>query len=243
MLADLEGQACQFAERLTDTVRALAPGCAPFEAEFTQHTERVWIRQSPDTGIPLSVEGEPIITLKAVYQCSWDGKERYLATDDSQIKVHAGAEAAGEPLFRYHYRRTGHEDLPSAHIHVHAQRRELSEVLARTGERTVRGKRRARNEGAPPMQDLHFPVGGHRFRPGLEDVLEMLVNELGVDHPDDALVALRNGRETWRRTQTRTAVRDSPLDAVAELEDLGYTITFDETVAVPDGRPERLRDF
>jgi hypothetical protein len=32
------------------------------------------------------------------------------------------------------------------------------------------------------MSDLHFPVGGSRFRPSLEDVLDMLVRELGVDH-------------------------------------------------------------
>ena len=35
--------------------------------------------------------------------------------------------------------------------------------------------------GGRPLLTLHFPLGGSRFRPCLEDLLEMLVSELGVD--------------------------------------------------------------
>ena len=80
--------------------------------------------------------------------------------------------------------------MPAAHIHVHAHRDGLSHALGKTGSKTKRGKARAEAREVPRMADLHFPVGGHRFRPCLEDVLEMLVTELGVDHPDGAIAAL-----------------------------------------------------
>lgn len=242
----LAAQAKAFAEGLTDTVRALVPDCAPFEAELLEDRpdrERFWVRQNPDTGIPLSVSGKPILTLTVLYYCCLDGEGRWLATDESHVKVYAGAKAAKDPLLRYHYRRQGPDDLPAAHIHVHAHRDGLSHVLGQSGTKTKRGKARAQGESIPRMAELHFPVGGHRFRPCLEDVLEMLVTELGVDHPDGAIDALREGRERWRRNQTRTVVRDAPDEAIAVLSDLRFKISLRRRRQKPKESAHRLREF
>lgn len=81
------------------------------------------------------------------------------------------------------------------------------------------------------MHELHFPLGGHRFRPCLEDVLQMLVEEFGIDTADGALDALAAGREKWRRHQTGAVVRDAPEEAVRVLRELGYM------VETPSGGP------
>ena len=244
---DLETQAREFAERITSTVRALVPDADGFDAvlltDRRPDRERFWVRQDPVGGIPLAVNGQPILTMKVEYHCCLDGQDHWMAVDEAQVKVYAGAQASKEPLFRYHYLRQGAADLPAAHIHVHAHRDALSHVLGKTGSQTARGKARARADEIPRMPDLHFPVGGHRFRPCLEDVLEMLVTELGVDHPDGAIEALREGRETWRRSQVRTVVRDAPEEAITVLQALGYVVTLQESREVPEGNPDRLQEF
>jgi hypothetical protein len=62
--------------------------------------------------------------------------------------------------------------------------------MSRAGRDSRRGRALANNHSVPAMRELHFPVGGPRFRPCLEDVLEMLVVELGVDCSADAREAL-----------------------------------------------------
>ncbi|WP_454050332.1 hypothetical protein [Cellulomonas sp. Marseille-Q8402] len=89
------------------------------------------------------------------------------------------------------------------------------------------------------MSTLHFPLGGHRFRPAFEDVLEMLVREFGLDTRDGWEDAVRTGRERWRGTQLRAAVRDDPASAAAALGDLGYAVTA-PAAAPPGDQRDRL---
>lgn len=90
--------------------------------------------------------------------------------------------------------------------------------MTRAGSGSPRGQqlagRVAQGMAVPRMSDLHFPVGGSRFRPCLEDILDMLVRELGVDHQPGWRDALADGRERWRRMQTAAVVRDAPGEAI-----------------------------
>jgi hypothetical protein len=241
----IEAQARAFAEDLTRTVSALVPDVSPFSARaLTSGTrERFAVRQEPDTGVPLLVDGQALLTLKVKYECALDGVERYLAVDESLFWVFAGDRASGEPLLRYHYRRAAADDLPSAHLHVHAHRDATSYVMARSGEGTTRGKRRARATDVPHLHDLHFPLGGHRFRPCLEDLLEMLVVEFGVDSTAAGLQSLRVGREDWRRKQLRSVVRDDPEEAADLLRSMGYSVEWAGSQAAPGRNSVRFRDF
>lgn len=221
-------QAQAFADRLTNSVHAVAAGCEPFTSK-AMHTgdgpERFGVLQEPDTGVPLTVEGATLLTLTVKYFCTWDGHEQFLAVDRSDVKVFAGDVAKGEPLFRYEYVRKPGLDHPSAHIQLHAHRDAITHVMGNVGHSTARARRRSRDDDVPRMSDLHFPVGGPRFRPCLEDVLEMLVCELGVDCTSEGRATLREERADWRRLQVAVVVRDAPESAASTLASLGYSVS------------------
>lgn len=224
---ELREQAQQFADRLTTSVHAIARACEPFVVkalETGDGVERLAIMQEPDTGVPLTVAGDVLLTLKVQYMCAWDRARHFLAVNESKVKVYAGGQAQGEPLFRYEYVRHPRKDHPGAHIQIHAHRDGITHVMSRAGGSTKRARRRADSGSVPRMSELHFPVGGPRYRPCLEDVLEMLVCELGVDCDSAGREALATGREEWRRSQTRTVVRDAPDEAAAALRLLGYSV-------------------
>ena len=95
---------------------------------------------------------------------------------------------------------------------------------------------------ATRVSDLHFPVGGSRFRPCLEDVLDMVVRELGVDHQSDWRNALAVGRERWRRMQAAAVVRDAS-EAIRVLEQLGYDIRLRQGMSAPQDNRGRMREL
>lgn len=233
-----------FADQLTETVRASVDAtCADFVAVAADN--RVAVRQSPREGIVLTSDGHGIATLTASYWFAWDSEGEFLAVQESAFKVYAGEAAAGEPLFRYEFNRGSTDDIPNAHLHVHGQRDALAYVLTRAGERTPRGKRRARLAArgqAPTMADLHFPVGGDRFRPALEDVLQTLVEELGVDCVEGWRNALADGRRRWRELQAAAVVRDSPGVAAQVLARLGYEVSPPKS-GPATGQPGRLTEL
>ena len=241
----LEDQANGFAEDLTSTVRALVADCDRFAASALADDEegsgRISVQQVPNTGVPLKVRGDPLLPLTVSIFCSWDAPGRYIVVDNSEFKVYAGAKAKGEPLFRYDYVRWPGDDMPGAHLQVHGHRDAVAHVMSRAGTNTRRGRSRAESDAVPRMSELHFPLGGQRFRPCLEDVLEMLVNEFGVDCTSEGLEALRAARQRWRGIQLATATRDTPEHAIRALEELGYTVTWTEQKAEPTGTPWKAR--
>lgn len=242
----LAEQAEGFAAELTRTVQGVVGQCAPFVAVAVADHPEVSVRQRPATGIPLRVAGEPLLNLRAVHRCQLDSHDRYLAVLKSSVQVFPGAEAAGEPLFRVDYVRSPTGRVPVSHIQVHGEHPRLAEVMSEAGAGTRRGRRRARKvvEGrAPRLSELHLPTGGHRFRPCLEDILAVLVDEFGVEAVPGHRQVIEDGRERWRRRQTRAAVRDAPRDAIAELHDLGYEVTLRPGHREPGGQPHRLREL
>src|SRR5690606_38919905 len=116
--------------------------------------------------------------------------------------------------------------VPSAHLNVHAHRDEMVHAMVMAA-RQHRGRSR---EGAldrrqtTHMAAIHFPLGGHRFRPSLEDVLEGGVREFGADTRRGWEQAIARGRLAWREMQLKAAVRDNPAAAVTMLEALGYRV-------------------
>lgn len=242
-MSGLEEQAQRFAEDLTDTVRQAIDECDPFRAQSLADGSRFVVEQQEPHGVPLRVKGAPLLSLKIKFDCCLDGQDKYLAVEKSTIKVYAGSKASGEPLFRYEYERYPVGNIPVAHIHFHAHRDAFTAAMVRAGKTTTRGSRRAKNNGVPTMSELHFPVGGHRFRPSLEDVLEMLIEEFGIDHSDDFRVALRRGRKDWRSKQTKAVVRDDPHSAIEALEAMGYAIQLKSGITGPSTHIDRLEQL
>lgn len=233
MTTSLETQATGFAEGLSATMRAVVGAhCPPFRVVAVK--DLFTVSQVPEKGIVLAREGAPLVTLAAEYLCSWDRAGEFLKVLKSQIALYVGAEAGGVPLFRYEYERKMARSLPDAHLHVHedpGHESRITQLLRNAGTGTRRARRR-RKGFSDTRADLHFPLGGDRFRPTLEDILQTLIEELGVDAEPGWEDSLADAREEWRRTQIRAAVRDDPSMAVAVLERAGYSVT-----PPPEGHP------
>lgn len=217
-----------FAKRLSETVQAaFGEQVPPFVARTAPESSRLTVHQDPRTGIKLTVGGVERLRLTVEMWCVWDHAQAFLAVEKSQTSVEAVA-ASAEPLFRYEYLRSPQGHQASAHVHVHGHRDATSYLMALCGEGSHRSKKRRRaaedNARVPQLSDLHLPLGGPRFRPCLEDVLEMLIDEFGVDVQRDAREALAAGRERWRIDQLAACVRDSPETATDVLRQLGYEV-------------------
>lgn len=246
---DLRVEAEKFANDWTNTVRAVVGAHVPPFVPVAKDTAvraAVVVRQSGNDGIVLTVDSVPVLTLDASAHCIWDHRGSYLAVAESKFKVSAVG-LASEPLFRYEFCRTPNRS-PMAHLHVHAHRDAVTFVMTRCGGASKRGRRRlldydrGTKGNLPVMAHLHFPLGGSRFRPCLEDVLQMLTDEIGIDCLEGVDQALADGREQWRRMQIAASVRDSPRTVVQMLETLGYSVTPPQGGHPPD-RPEQLRSI
>ncbi|WP_423057346.1 hypothetical protein [Brevibacterium linens] len=239
-VSSLEDQAQKFAQSLTATVHAVDPDCEPFTAKYVEGAPRLAVRQSPSKGIPLKVDGVPFLDLKVIFECCMDSKGDYLAVEKSRIEV--TPKAGSGPTFRYEYDRN-YTKAPPAHMHVHAHRDAFTYLMATAGNSSKRSKRRVESGKVPSLQDIHFPLGGHRFRPCLEDILEILIEEFGVDMQPGTLKALRDGRANWRRTQARSVARDDPQSAVDVLRSLGYDVVWNRSGEEPPVRWDRLEQY
>lgn len=216
----------RFAEDLRSTLHGVVPGeVGTFGiVPGTDARTHVAVEQDPPKGIPLAVDGVVVLRLRASFDCAWDRTGRFLAVRRSTMAV--AAEGTDEPLFRYDYDAASDDRVPAAHLNVHGHRDELVFAMMAAGHR-LRGRARAsavRRGHVPRVSTLHFPLGGDRFRPSFEDVLEMLVREFGLDARPGWRAAICSGRARWRAVQLRAAVRDDPGAAAEALAGLGYAV-------------------
>ena len=119
----------------------------------------------------------------------------------------------------YDYARDSLNEFPAAHLHLHGRSDAQQSVLERCG--------RPRDK----LADLHLPVGGPRFRPCLEDLIEFCILEQLVKPRDGWRAALDRSRGRYRQRQLQAAARELPELAAAVLKSEGWT------VAAPDESP------
>ena len=165
--------------------------------------------------IPLSWNGHVILGLRPTFKCTWDSTHSFLAVENSSFAVHAQAKSNDEPLFRVEYDRSK-SNRPSSHFHVHAHRDEVTHLLGLTKklDSTKDQKVKKFTSEFPRLSKIHFPTGGHRFRPSLEDVLESLRQEFNLDTDLGRWKThLNKSRLKWRKIQTAAVIRDCPQTA------------------------------
>ena len=138
-------------------------------------------------------------------------EDRYLTVERSAWVVSGGEEAEHE-FFHYDYERAK-DHYTEAHLQVEGDNPHLEQLLEDCG-RTRKA-----------LSKLHLPVGGKRFRPALEDVLEFLIDEGIVDAKPYAKDVLDRERTEFRRLQLKAAIRRDPDTAAAALRGLGYNLT------------------
>jgi hypothetical protein len=75
--------------------------------------------------------------------------------------------------------------------------------------------------GRDGQRARHLPVGGRRYRPTLEDMVEFLITERLARPKRGWKRAIADGREEFRKKQLRAAIRrdpDTARDALEKLE-------------------------
>lgn len=223
MSPTLEGQAQAFARRISDSVSAFVGSPIPFSATASGSK---FVVTDDQGGVVLQLGGAARLALEVNYRCELDSSGTYLKVLTSRVAIYAGARAKGDPLFRYEYVYNQVTGLPAAHLHLHAHRDQFTQVMTMASQQGAR--RREPKPGAEfeaaRLANVHFPLGGHRFRPCLEDILRMLAEEFGVHTGSTWEQAERAARLEWRRQQSASVVRDCPSEATRVLRELGYVV-------------------
>jgi hypothetical protein len=134
----------------------------------------------------------------------------YLVTQQSTYTISKGFDRV--ELLHYDYERDK-VGYPDAHVQIVAGSEDWDEVLLSAG----------RSRGG--LGKLHLTVGGRRYRPSIEDVIDMLIAERLLEPKSHAQERLDAGREEFRRRQLRAAIRRDPDAAVLELREAGYQVT------------------
>lgn len=237
---DLLEQVESFAASLTATLRAVLADVEPLTA--TTAPGGFGVTTADPAGYSLTRAGQPFLRLRVRFVCGWDRHRHFVRVDRSE--VHLLPADSTRPVIRYEFDGGTTDRIPSAHVHVHTDDPNVVGLLASDAGQSQRARRHAKKaaKGKAQHADIHLPVGGPRFRPTLEDVLQLAVEELGCDAQDGWHHHLADGREEYRRKQTRTVVRDAPEEAVAALERLGYTVT-PPPAGGPEDRRDRLREL
>lgn len=216
-----------FANELTELVHAtVGPHCDRFTATVIPSHGAAVIRQEPNTGIPLTLINNEQLTIAASYRCRI-GASGFLRVQSSSFAVTYGPVRQGEPMFRYDYNAKLRSRSPRAHLQINdSENLAALSSMSGNGSRTSRKRAKAVIRGKQEFKsdDLHFPLGGERFRPALEDVIQFLIEQLGVEAEENWLPAIEKSRITWRTRQLGAAVADDPEAAAAALRRLGYDV-------------------
>ncbi len=217
---DLRKQSAAFASNVQTTIASALPGDIAIQSEAIAGEDRFWVRPAAENGkrrIKLLVGGEHLADLGVTFQMSWDQGGSYLKTQQSAFVVHSIL--SGAPLVRLEFDFQG-TTPPVAHWHVHAESGAFSHMLSKA--HSVDPDRVSKPHD---LSALHFPVGGERFRPCLEDLLEFMIAECGIDANVGWQRALAAGRENWRRMQVRAMTRDAQQEVADVLRKQGWTVT------------------
>ena len=116
-------------------------------------------------------------------------------------------------MFRVEYDRDA-RTKPPAHVHLHAESLEFGWIYG--------------TAGLPPPRlfEIHFPMGGRRFRPTVEEFLRFLDREkLFLDWRSGWDTIVEESLVDWERNQARATVRQHTEAAVGQLRNMGYEVT------------------
>ncbi len=204
---DLRESAGSFAAEIQALLDGVLPGERSVNVE--KQGQRFMVNTRP-AWLPLMVKNQCLAELELWIACCADSSGGYLAVQESAFSLRSTLDR--EPLVRLEYDRSA-RTAPAAHWQLHAERGAFSHLLAH-----------AEAKSPHSLSSLHLPVGGARYRPCLEDFLQFLICECGVDRKDDWKGVIENGRQRWRLRQISTLVRDAPAEAARVLKELGYQI-------------------
>lgn len=222
---DLGAQARAFAASLTDLLNATvshgvrlgcaesAPGCFIVGRGITKN--QLVVRDL----VPLTLDQRAadvylLVTNLLVADSSAEG---WLTVDRATYTIQASPSPGQDVLCSYDYARNVNNGYPEAHLHVYAPLSDSFSCVTK-----------AVGRDPDPLDSLHFAVGGMHnedggihYRPILEDVIEMLVQERLVRARPGWQATVDAGRKQFYETQLRAEIRRNPdiaRDAVSKLD-------------------------
>ncbi len=213
---DLRDQAAQFAGELSDLlngtichgVRVIAIVGPSGYANVGYKITRT-VRETAE-GIPLTLgDRPPACWLGLAFRLEPDDEGQYLTVNSSFMGIFTDA-GLTEALVHYDYERGKQDGYPEAHVQVCAGSDAWTGLCEQAG------------LGPRPLQRLHLPVGGRRFRPTVEDLIHFLVTERLVDARPTWAEQVEAGQERFRRRQLRATVRRDPESALDVLRREGH---------------------
>jgi hypothetical protein len=229
----LEAASAKFATAIQATLDGVLPGEREIISRRAPDLERYVVGAQDREGVPLLVGAEPLATLSLSMYLSLDRTGTFLKTVRSDMAVKSTLDRT--PLIRLDYR-ADMGRAPTSHWQVHAERGAFSHLLAR-----AHAVDPARVKKPHDLSSLHIPVGGERFRPCLEDLLQFLVQECGVDSKDGWLDVVERGRELWRHRQLRATIRDAQEETADVLRGLGWSVEASPNVESQEYTPTFVR--
>jgi hypothetical protein len=153
-------------------------------------------------GIPLCLHKQPRCYLGLSIRMTPTQAREHLMVLTSVMVLSRDA-ALEEPLLHYDYEREKPDGYPEAHL----------QICATSPDWEALGPERA-------LEKLHLPVGGRRFRPTMEDLLEFLIVEELAEGRNGWQQAIEEGRDRFHEIQLRAAIRRRPGVAHEVLREL-----------------------
>lgn len=159
-----------------------------------------------------SSKNSPLL-IECMYRLCPNSTGHHLAVEASTFKIQYKLGKKAIPIVRFEYDRQA-RNKPVSHFHFHGDSVPLGLLLARAG----------RSDAAVQQHQVHFPMGGHRFRVCLEDIIELLIREFNAEALNGWEEHVHNARGKYRTQQVETVVRKNLSLAISMLQELGYTI-------------------
>ncbi len=219
MAESLEKQARHFADDISDLLnRTVTDGIrvSSLKTADGYGIIGVGVSKNRSTSLPIPItpaKKDAVVFLYLLHSYEPDPEGVYLTMTQSTMSLYTSPSMEDDQLIvGIDYARNPGNQFPGAHLHVAGLRDDLDAVY-------LGDERKTRK-----LRDLHIPVGGKRFRPSLEDLVEFMVTEEMVDPRPDWKQVVKEHRARWEAIQLKAAVRRNQEDAAAALREAGWDV-------------------
>lgn len=232
---NLETSAFEFAVKVAEILNGTVSTNIEFVVDLIQGGKEAFIYPKGSTYskpkyIPVtsgfSDQSEQWLLMKVQFKVFLHPTREYLTVDSSTYALGIAANPF-HPALRIEFDRgrgfepehdsVGIHSRNAAHVQIHGASSELDYIQRRLGQTRIRG-----------LESFHFPVGGRRFRPSLEDFIEFIESErLVLKLNKDARDVINKNRKEWLDIQLKAAVANEPEIAVEKLREMGYRVQKD----------------
>ena len=219
MAESLENQARRFADDISDLLNKTVTDGIRVSALKTAKGHGIIgagisKKRSVSLPIPITPSGSAaVVYLYLLHSYEFDPEGVYLTMTQSTMSLYTSPALEDDQLVvGIDFARNPGNRFPGAHLHVAGQRDDLDAIY-------LGDERKTRK-----LRDLHFPVGGKRFRPSLEDLVEFMITEEMVDPRPAWEQVVREHRARWEAIQVKAAVRRNQEDAAVALREAGWTV-------------------